>query len=120
MIEMSPSTPKFLDRSNPVYRDLHRACNTVYQELHGQGVGTNVKRTATFSPEEEEKLWTTCVISILNPKAFQRAVFSISANISASEVEKNRDDLVLHSSFDLVILIVTPTLSTALRTGQED
>ena len=48
---------------------------TVYRELHGQGVGTTVKRTATFTSEEEEKLWATGVISILTPKALQRAVF---------------------------------------------
>ena len=75
MLEISPTSPKFLDRSNPVFRDLHRACDTVYRDLHSQGIGATVKRTATFSPEEEEKLWSTGVISILNPKALQRAVF---------------------------------------------
>ena len=55
-VEILLSAPKFLDCSNPVYRNLHRACDTVYRELHGQGVGTTVKRTATFTPEEEEKL----------------------------------------------------------------
>ena len=54
--EILPSAPKFLNRSNSVYRNLHRACDTVYHELHGQGIGTNVKCTAKFTLEEEEKL----------------------------------------------------------------
>ena len=53
MTDMSPSTPKFLDQSNPVYRDLDHTCDTMYQELHSQGVRTSVKSTATFLPEEE-------------------------------------------------------------------
>ena len=74
-VEISLTTPKFLDHSNPIYCDLHRACDTVYRELHGQGIGTAVRHTATFTPEEEEKLWVSGVIFILTPKAFQRAVF---------------------------------------------
>ena len=33
VVEITPSFPKFLDLSNPVYRDLHGTCDTVYREL---------------------------------------------------------------------------------------
>ena len=79
-MEITPSFPKFLDLSNPVYRDLHGTCDTVYRELHGQGIGTTVKCTATFTLEEEEKLWATGAISILNPKALQLAVFMLGVH----------------------------------------
>ena len=75
MLETTPTAPKFLDRSNPPFYDLHHACDTIYRDLHSQGIGAAVKHTSTFTPENEEKLWSTGVVSILEPKALQQAVF---------------------------------------------
>ena len=66
------SSSIFLIPSIATATDLHCACDTVYQKLHCEGVGTTV---STFMPEKEEMLRAKGVISILNPKAQQRAVF---------------------------------------------
>ena len=102
-VEILPSAPKFLDRANPVYRDSHRACVTVYRELHGQGVGTTVLRSLL----KRKKSYGVQVSSLFYPlRLYKEQSFSMLENTTASEAEKNRDDLVLHSSFDLVTLIV--------------
>ena len=75
MLEISPNAAKFLDTNNTAFRELQGTCDTVYRQLHSQGVGTAVKHTVTFTAEEEEKLWSTGVMSILTPKSLQRAVF---------------------------------------------
>lgn len=71
MLETSPDTPSFL-----IVLILHIVIYTelvtlhVYRDLHSQGIGT-----FSLSPEEVEKLWTTGVMSSLDPKSLQRAVF---------------------------------------------
>ena len=75
MEEISPTTPRFLNRSliqsTMNYTMLVTQCiiNCMAKEL--------ALLLAIFTPEEEvqEKLWATGVISYLNPKALQRALF---------------------------------------------
>lgn len=75
MLDKNPEVPKFMDQSVTVYRGLHRTCDSVYRELHKQGIGATVRHTAVFSVEEENKLWEAGVLAITSPKALQRAVF---------------------------------------------
>ena len=75
MIDKSPSTPKFLDPKNTMYRDFHRSCDTVYRQLHSQGIGTSVSHAKIFSKDEEELFWSSGVFSISNPTSLQHAVF---------------------------------------------
>ena len=67
--------PKFLDRQNSQFRDIHRACDSVYRELHSEGVGTSAHHAPLITNEEEDKLWSSGVIGITTPKALLRAVF---------------------------------------------
>lgn len=75
MLETTPGALKFFDVNNHCYRELQRTCDYVYKDLRSQGIGTNVQHTATFTQEEEEKLWDAKVIDTSNSKALQRAVF---------------------------------------------
>ena len=75
MLENNPLAPKFLDTKNPVFRDIHRSCDSVYRSLHQQGVGARVRHAAVISEAEEQKLWSTGVIGITTPLSLQRAVF---------------------------------------------
>ena len=75
MLNKNPSAPKFLDHSRSEFHSIHGTCDTVYRQLHSQGVGTEVRRTPIITPEEEEKLWSTGVVGCTNPKNLQRAVF---------------------------------------------
>ena len=56
-------------------RDLMHTCDSVYHDLHSQGIGTDVRHIHTFSAEDEEKLWETGVLGDASPKSLQRAVF---------------------------------------------
>ena len=75
VLEHTPDFPKFLDRHNTVYRELHRCCDLVYRQLHSSGVGTVIHHTETFNSEEEDKMWSTGVFSIDDPQSLQRAIF---------------------------------------------
>ena len=75
MLDKNPLASKFLDQKNPVFRDIHRACDSVYRKLHQQGVGTEVRHAPVITDAEEEKMWATDVIGINTPKSLQRAVF---------------------------------------------
>ena len=57
-----PTTPKFMDQNELVFTELHRTCDSVYRQLHSDGVGTDV-------------LWSAGVPGINNPKSLQRAIF---------------------------------------------
>lgn len=75
MRELRPDAPKFLDKNDWRFHSIRGTCETVYRQLHQQGVGANVKHTAIFTPEEEEKLWVSGALSIKAPLNLQRAVF---------------------------------------------
>jgi hypothetical protein len=70
-----PTTPKFMDRNEPVFTELRRTCDSVYRQLHSDGVGTDVRHTSVFTAEEENALWSAGVLGINNPKSLQRAIF---------------------------------------------
>ena len=75
MLDRYPTAPKFLDRQDPRFRDIRGTCDTVYRELHQQGVGTEVKHAAVISSDEEDQLWLSGVLGCTNPKNLQNAVF---------------------------------------------
>ena len=75
MLDKNPMATKFLDQKDPRFRDVHGACDSVYRQLHQQGIGTSVRHASVITPEEEEQLWSTSVISITTPHSLQRAVF---------------------------------------------
>lgn len=74
MIDKSPGAPKFLDREKYCFRKLVYTCNSVYRDLHSQGIGADVRHTPTFS-SDNEKLWETGVLGDSTPKSSQQAVF---------------------------------------------
>ena len=75
MLSKKPDAPKFLDRKDPRFRDIHGTCESIYRQLHQQGVGTEVRHAAIITAEEEEALWISGVIGCTTPKNLQRAVF---------------------------------------------
>ena len=68
MLNKNPGSPKFLNRSESAFRDIHGTCDSVYRDLHSKGIGTEVKHASLITPEEEEKLWTTEILSVKTPK----------------------------------------------------
>ena len=78
MLDHNNCLTKFLDRTNPVFRPIHGACDSVYHSLHCAGIGTSVCHTAIISEEEEAKLWEKGILGVDNSKSLQRAVFYFS------------------------------------------
>ena len=75
MLDEHPDFPKFLDSKQWVYHDFIRTCDSVYHELHSQGVGTDVRHTPTFTSDDKDTLWEAGVLGDTSPKSLQRAVF---------------------------------------------
>ena len=75
MLENNPDAMEFLDSKETNFCDLHHTCDVVYRDLHGQGIGTDVRHARVFSQEEESKLWETGVLCITTPKSLQHVVF---------------------------------------------
>lgn len=75
MLKNNPDALKFLDRSQTAFLELQRTCDTVYHDLHCQGIGATVRHTPMLSPDEESKLWSTGVLGCSTPKSLKRVVF---------------------------------------------
>ena len=68
-------SPNFLDKSDPRFRELRGACESISRQLRQAGVGAEVKHAALITPDEEDMLWTSGVLGVSSPKALVRAVF---------------------------------------------
>lgn len=67
--------PNFMNRKDPMFKELSGALQVRYRELREAGVGAVVKHAAVVSSEEEDALWVSKVIGDHAPLALQRAVF---------------------------------------------
>ena len=47
----------FLDKSDPRFRELRGACESILRQLRQAGVGAEVKHAALITPDEEDMLW---------------------------------------------------------------
>ena len=113
MIDKSPGAPKFLDRDEYCFRKLMYTCNSVYRDLHSQGIGTDVCHTPTFS-SDNEKLWETGVLGDSTPKSSQQAVFFLCCKIFLYPWWRGAKKA--GSFYGQNTQIATPMLKTALRT----
>ncbi len=75
MVDKNPTSPKFLNKAETCFREIRGTCDSVYRDLRSKGIGAEVRHAPLITPEEEEKLWVSGVLSIKDPKALQRAVF---------------------------------------------
>ncbi len=50
-------------------------CDSYFRELRANGVGTESCATKSLTPEDEEKLWATGVLSTDTPQGLLNAVF---------------------------------------------
>ena len=75
MLAKNPSTPKFLDKGETCFSEICGTCDIIYRDLRSKGIGVEVCHAPIITPEEEDKLWQSGVLSITNPKALQRCVF---------------------------------------------
>ena len=58
-----------------MFPSLHRLLDSLFRELHREGVGASKQSAAVISFEEEEKLWETGVLNTETPSGLFNAVF---------------------------------------------
>ena len=71
----NPAAPNFLHRSDPAFIKLHNVCDTLFRELHSDGVGVVVKEASVITKEEENTLWSKQILGLHSPKALVHTVF---------------------------------------------
>ena len=49
----------------------------LFRQLHQSGVGTDVQHTAVINHEEEDKLWSSGILNVTEPKGLQQALFYV-------------------------------------------
>ena len=57
------------------FRQFHGTMETVFQQLHKDGIGAEIKHAAVISEEEEALLWKEGILGSSCPRALLRAVF---------------------------------------------
>ena len=57
-------------------------CDFIFRRLNAKGTGTETKVTPVITEAKEDKLWDAGVMSLNNPSALVRAIFSIMVRIS--------------------------------------
>ena len=84
-------TPNFLDKSDPRFRELRGACESISRQLRQAGVGAEVKHATLITPDEEDMLWTSGVLGVSSPKVLVRAVFYYVGKTLCLRGAKNRE-----------------------------
>ena len=64
----------FLDRGDTRFKALHNTCDSEFRSLHEDGIGA-IRKNANISKEDEDKLWSSGVLSTKTPDGLQKAVF---------------------------------------------
>ena len=62
-------------KRHPDFAGLRGTRDCIARQLREEGIGVTGKHTPTISIDEEEKVWTTCVLGVDNPKALLNAMF---------------------------------------------
>lgn len=65
--------------------------DSVYRDLHSQGIGTAVQHTPTFSSEDEEKLWETGCLVIPLPRVYSVLCFLRWKDVCIRDGEEQRN-----------------------------
>ena len=64
-----------LDGKDPVFQPLHRLLDSLFRDLHAQGIGATRRRSSTLSKDDEDRLWSMGVLGVKTPEALLNAVF---------------------------------------------
>uniref|UniRef100_A0A1X7TLL5 ZMYM2-like/QRICH1 C-terminal domain-containing protein n=1 Tax=Amphimedon queenslandica TaxID=400682 RepID=A0A1X7TLL5_AMPQE len=75
MRSVNPECPNFLDKKDYHFHAIEKTCETVFRELHKNGVGVDVSHTAVVTAEEETLLWERGILNVSSPQGLLRAVF---------------------------------------------
>ena len=66
-----------LDGKSPDFLLLHRLLDTLFRELHAQGVGASRRQSAMLSQDDEETLWSSGVVGVENLEFLYNGMFLV-------------------------------------------
>jgi len=66
------------DKKDVRFRDFHGTMESVFQLLHNEGVGAEVKHIPLIMKEEEATLWEKGILGDASPQALLRSVFFLN------------------------------------------
>ena len=66
------------DKKDVHFRGFHGTMESVFQSLHSEGVGAEVKHIPLITKEEEATMWEKGVRGDLTPQALVRSVFFLN------------------------------------------
>ena len=62
-------------RYDHTFVELHNVCDTLFRQLHSDGVGSETKETSVIMKDEENKLWSYGILGLHSPKSLLRTTF---------------------------------------------
>ena len=68
MRDTSSDCPNFLDKKDPQFKSLHKTLDALFNKLHSEGIGRQVKKAEVITQEDEEKLWSSGVLNVSTPR----------------------------------------------------
>ena len=63
------------DKKDVHFRDFHGTMESVFQSLHREGIGPEVKHISLITKVEETTMWEKGVLGDTSPQALVRSVF---------------------------------------------
>lgn len=63
MRNTNPDCPNFLDKKDARFLSLHKTLDSLFNRLHSEGIGRQIKKAEVFSIEDENMLWNSGVPS---------------------------------------------------------
>ena len=64
-----------LNGKDHVFQPLHRLLDSLFRDLHTQGIGATQRRSSTLSRDDKERLWSMGMLGVKMPEALLNAVF---------------------------------------------
>ena len=71
----NPDCPNFLDRSDHKFVKLHNVCESLFRQLHSDGVGCEIEEASVITKEGENLMWSKKNLGLHSPKSLVCTVF---------------------------------------------
>ena len=75
MRAINSECPNFLDKKDGKFKKLQSTLDSLFHNLHSEGIGKQIKHAEIFTSDNEVKLWESGVVGLSTPTSLQNAVF---------------------------------------------
>ena len=76
MKEKKSNSFNIFNRDTPDFKLLFNTCDSLFRKLCEEGHGSESKATEPITKEDEERLWSTGVLSLYTPQGLLNSIFS--------------------------------------------